>query len=273
MNNKNPVRSGQVVTTDELKSCILEVMDELDRFCRDNNIRYFLVGGTLLGAVRHKGFIPWDDDIDVAMLREDYEKFCKLFHSKNGYVLKCIQQDPTYYLPFAKLIDPRISLYENIHKAPEIGAYVDIFPLDYIEKDSLKVAAFYGNSIIKKLEDLKYMQLRKDRPLWKNALILAGRLLCFRSLPKIAKDRERRALAVAHSEPTEWITSLHGAWGIREIVTAQHFAETTEYSFEGRRYLGPVDADTYLTSIYGDYMTPPPPEKQVTHHSFTATWK
>ena len=242
MNNKNPVRSGQEVTTDELKSCILEVMDELDRFCRDNNIRYFLVGGTLLGAVRHKGFIPWDDDIDVAMLREDYEKFCKLFHSKNGYVLKCI------------------------HKAPEIGAYVDIFPLDYIEKDSLKVATFYGNSIIKKLEDLKYMQLRKDRPLWKNALILAGRLLCFRSLPKIAKDRERRALAVAHSEPTEWITSLHGAWGIREIVTAQHFAETTEYSFEGRRYLGPVDADTYLTSIYGDYMTPPPEDKRENRH-------
>lgn len=271
---ENPsTRSGQEVTIDELKKSILAILDELDHFCREHHIRYFLVGGTLLGAVRHKGFIPWDDDIDVAMLREDYEKFCKLFHSKNGYVLKCIQQDPTYYLPFAKLIDPRISLREHVHKAPEIGAYVDIFPMDYIEKDSPKVASFYSGSLRKKLEDLKYMQLRKDRPLWKNALILAGRFLCFRSLPKIARDRDARAISISSKKPTPWITSLHGAWGTKEIVDARHFAQTEEYSFEGRSYFGPVDADAYLTCIYGDYMTPPPPEKRISHHGFTAIWK
>lgn len=273
MDSLHKPHSGQKVTIRELKECVLGVMDELDRFCRENDIRYFLLGGTMLGAVRHKGYIPWDDDIDVGMFREDYEKFINLYKSEKGYQLRCFEKDPTYYLPFAKLIDPRISLYEEVYKAPEIGAYVDVFQLDYVEKESPEVAAFYGNSILKKLEDLKYMQLRKDRPLWKNALILAGRILYHRSLHKIARDRDARAAALSHKDPTGWVSNPHGAWGFKEVVDAKCFKEAKEYSFEGRSYFGPGDYDTYLSTLYGDYMTPPPPEKQVTHHSFTAIWK
>ena len=87
MDSLHKNRSGEEVTIPELKECILRVMDELDRFCRENGIRYFLLGGTLLGAVRHKGYIPWDDDIDVGMFREDYEKFIMLYHSEKGYEL------------------------------------------------------------------------------------------------------------------------------------------------------------------------------------------
>lgn len=273
MTNENLTRSGREVTMDELKASILDVMDELDAFCRKHDIQYFLLGGTLLGAVRHKGFIPWDDDIDVGMFPEDYEKFCRIYESEKGYELKCIQRDPTYYLPFAKLIDPRISLYEEVHKATELGAYVDVFQMEYADKESPAFAAYYSNSFRKTLEDLKYMQLRKDRPLWKNALVLAGRLLYPRSLPKIAKDRIARAATLSHPQPTDWVANPHGAWGLKEVVPAKSFAGTKEYLFEGRTYLGPVDADTYLSTIYGDYMTPPPPEKQITHHSFTAIWK
>lgn len=273
MNNETQSRSGQEVTNEELKVSILGVMDELDRFCRENDIQYFLLGGTLLGAVRHKGFIPWDDDIDVGMFPEHYEKFCRLYQSNNGYELKCVQRDPTYYLPFAKLVDPRITLYEEVYKAPPIGAYVDVFQMEYADKESPAFAAYYGRSFRKTLEDLKYMQIRKDRPFWKNMLILAGRLLCPRSLPKIARDRIARAATLSHPEPTQWVANPHGAWGVREVVSYKAFADTKEYPFEGRSYLGPVDADAYLGPIYGDYMTPPPPEKRVTHHSFTATWK
>lgn len=273
MKQENFTRAGREVAINELKECILNIMDELDCFCRENNIQYFIIGGTLLGAVRHKGFIPWDDDIDVAMFREDYEKFCRLFKSKKGYQLKCLQRDPDYYHPFAKLIDPQISLYEHIHKAPEIGAFVDIFQLDYVEKNSPEIAAYYGHSFKKSLEELKYMQLRKDRPLWKNALILLSRILCPRSLPSIAKRQDSHAVSISQATPTDWVANPHGAWGFKEVVSSRCFTEAKEYTFEGRNYFGPCDYDTYLSTLYGDYMTPPPPEKQVTHHGFTAIWK
>lgn len=273
MNKENLTRSGREVTMDELKESILGVMDELDSFCRKHDIPYFLLGGSLLGAVRHQGFIPWDDDIDIGMLRPDYERFCQLYQSENGYEIKCIQRDPTYYLPFAKVIDPRISLYEEVHKAPQIGAYVDVVQLDYVDRNDPKVIAFY-KGFRRSLEDLRYMQLRKDRPLWKNALILASRILYPRSLHKIAKDRDARAAAISHTEPTGWVSTPHGAWGLKEIVSVKAFEDgTADYTFEGRIYQGPKNADVYLSSLYGDYMQLPPPEKRITHHSFTATWK
>ena len=273
MSSFHTTHSGQEVTTPELKQCILGVMDELDSFCREHNIRYFMLGGTMLGAVRHKGYIPWDDDIDVGMFREDYEKFIKLYQSNKGYKLFCIEKDPTYYLPFAKLVDPQISLHEDVYRAPEIGAYVDIFQLDYVEKDSPRVTAFYSNNIKNALQVLRYLTLRKDRSLWKNIMILLSRLLYPRTLHKIAVDRDARAVAISSKEPTDWVANPHGAWGIKEVVSADCFQEAKEYPFEGRSYFGPANYDIYLSTLYGDYMTPPPPEKQVTHHGFTAIWK
>ena len=273
MNAHETSRSGQPVSNQELKESILGIMDEIHNFCREHNIRYFLMQGTLLGSVRHRGFIPWDDDLDIGMFREDYEKFCQLFHSDKHYEIRCTQRNSDYYLPFAKVIDTRISLREEVYQAPPIGAYVDVFILDHVEKGSEKLNGYYRRSLKATLEDLKYMEMRKGRSLWKNALILAGRLLYPRSLHKIAMDRDARAVAVSSPEPTGWVSNLHSPWGDREVVPYACFAGVKEYPFEGRTYFGPADYDTYLGTLYGDYMTPPPPEKQVTHHSFDATWK
>ena len=142
-----------------------------------------------------------------------------------------------------------------------------------MQKDSPELNAYYQPSFKKSLEDLKIMQTRKSRPFYKNALILLGRLLCRRSIHRIAWDRDKRAIAASHRDPTPWVSNLHSPWGAREVVPASCFADRKEYPFEGRTYFGPADYDTYLSTLYGDYMTPPPPEKQVTHHGFTATWK
>lgn len=273
MNTPNLPRSGQPVSNQDLKQSILGIMDEIHSFCQEHNIQYFLMQGTLLGSVRHQGFIPWDDDLDIGMFRADYEKFCRLFHSDKHYELRCTQRNPDYYLPFGKVIDTRISLREQVFKAPPIGAYVDVFILDHVEKGSPELTDYYRRNLKTTLEDLKYMETRKGRSLWKNALILAGRLLCPRSLHRIAMDRDARAVSVSSPEPTGWVSNLHSPWGDREVVPYSCFAQVKEYPFEGRTYFGPADYDTYLSTLYGDYMTPPPPEKQVTHHSFDAIWK
>lgn len=267
-------KAGQPVTDKELKLSLLDMMDSIHQFCEENGIRYYLIGGTLLGAVRHKGFIPWDDDIDIGMLREDYERFCKIYSdTRMGYQVKCIHNDKLYYLPFAKVIDPRISLFEEVHQAPEIGAYIDVFPLDYIQKNVEGHCDYFEQSISRSLEDLRYMKVKKGRAIWKNILILISRILCPRSLHKIACIREERALAYSRPSVEKWIANLHGAWGEREIAPSAYFGEGSLYDFEGRKYWGPQEYDGYLSGVYGDYMTPPPPEKQVTHHGFVATWK
>ena len=267
-------KSGQIVTDDELKQSILCIMDSIHNFCEQNQIKYYMLGGTMLGAIRHKGFIPWDDDIDIGILRDDYERFCKTYvDSTNGYLLKSIHSDPQYYLPFAKVIDPRISLYEEVYNAPEIGAYIDVFPLDYIEKEANGKCGFFSKSIKTKIEDLRYMQIRPDRIFWKNILIFISRIVYPCSLHKIASMREKRALSFSCSKKTEWIANLHGAWGEKEVVPEIYFSKGAKYGFEGRVYWGAENYDGYLTCLYRDYMTPPPPEKRVTHHSFTATWK
>ena len=272
MNNPTP-RPGQDVSNAELKESILGIMDEIHAFCTAHEIPYFLMQGTLLGSVRHQGFIPWDDDLDIGMFREDYEKFCKLFHTDKHYELKCIQRNDDYYLPFGKVIDTRIALREEVFHAPTIGAYVDVFILDYVEKGSPELTKYYRRNLKTTLEDLKYMEVRKGRSFIKNGLITLGHILCPRSLHKIAGDRDARAIAASSRKPTAWVSNLHSPWGEREIVPAACFADRKEYTFEGRTYFGPADYNTYLSTLYGDYMTPPPPEKQITHHSFAATWK
>ena len=121
-------------TLKKLRKVEMEILDEIVRICKENDIEYFLTGGTLLGAVRHKGYIPWDDDIDIGMLRKDYDKFinvCKTALDKK-YFLDCFETNKEYYLPFAKikknntLFDEELTHHLSNHK----GIYVDIIPFE-----------------------------------------------------------------------------------------------------------------------------------------------
>jgi lipopolysaccharide cholinephosphotransferase len=145
--------------------------------------------------------------------------------------------------------------------------------LDYIQKDSKNGSSFFDGSIKKYMEELRYLRLNKNRAWWKNLLVLLARLLCPKSLNRIARDQDSRAKAVSCSEKTPWIANLHGAWKAKEIVPSEYFGKGANYTFEGRQYRGVENYDGYLSSLYGDYMTPPPLEKRVTHHGFIAKWK
>lgn len=264
----------KTVTEQEYREVLLNILLEVDKFCRINNIEYFLTGGTLLGAVRHKGFIPWDDDIDICMKRKDYDRFCASFKSDNKqYEIITIQNNKRYYIATAKVIDKRIKVHEQMHGVCEIGAYIDVFPMDYLNC-SYEVAAEYldKNNIYNKIAKISHFELNKRRPIYKNLIIILSRILYPFSLRHDALKKDQNNKKLISNEPTSLMANLYGAWRKKEITKSEFFTDSVEIQFEGNTLMAPVGYDGYLRGVYGNYMELPPKEKRVSHHSFDAYW-
>ena len=255
----------------EIRQYQLEIMDEIDAYCKKNNLRYFLVGGTLLGAIRHNGFIPWDDDIDIAMPRDDYEKLVQSFSSASGKVSVINnKKDKRYYWPHSKAVHNDTELVES-HNKYKIGVFIDIFPLDKVSgtreeciKKTNKVNKY------KNILTLKHLKLSRDRSFVKNAVVLCGKALNLMSDRCVISKIDKLSQADRYVGAAEYWCNFLGAWGVKELVESRCFDSVEEHIFEGRMYSIPSAYDAYLSAIYGDYMTPPPVEKQVSHHSFAA---
>lgn len=133
------------MTIDELKEVQLQILDFVAEFCEKNQIQYWIDSGTLLGAIRHKGYIPWDDDIDVGMLRKDYDKFFKLFNDPgNRYQFVCYEKQPDFYLPHGKVCDVSTVLYEPNEKGHRLSVNIDIFVYDNAPEDNSEVMKMYN---------------------------------------------------------------------------------------------------------------------------------
>lgn len=255
----------------KVQPILLEMVKEIKRVCDENGIRYFLYRGTFLGAVRHKGFIPWDDDMDVAMLREDYEKFCRIAPEKLGkeYCFQNWHTDPNYAHPFGK-VRKRNTVYIEAKCAPlaENGFYVDVYPLDYAPEDAGARAA-----LSKKLLHLYRMKLMKsgytpwregDRIIWKKRIgyLLYQTAALFVSQEKLIKTYENLILAVPESDTVYEQSALP----ITYYFEKKWCGELAEYPFGDTTLLGPKDYDAVLSSLYGDYMQLPPEDKRENRH-------
>lgn len=263
------------ISLTEKKLLMLEMLDEIDQFCRENQLTYFLVGGTLLGAIRHKGYIPWDDDIDIGLPRDDYNKLIHSFISPSGNV-KIINVDnyDHYRWPSAKAIDTRTKLIELGDEKSAIGVFIDIFPFDGVKGnyETIKKQAL-RSSKWQYLLALKRLKIDPRRSIAKNLIIVIGRVTkVFPDYYLINKINSIENISKPFSE-CEYICNFSGAWGIREITKASNFIETIDAEFEGKTYKIPIGYDDYLKTVYGDYMKLPPVEKRVTHHSSEAYWR
>lgn len=255
------------INDEELKSIELDILKDVHTFCEMNNLTYYLCGGTLLGAVRHRGFIPWDDDIDIFMPRLDYERFLTEYASKQYSVL-CHKNTQGYYLPFAKVIDKNTRIEETLVKSiPNCGVFVDVFPIDGFS-DDFDIA----KKMVKKakrymfMNSLSYSLPQKNdsiKHIVKNVLIKFARRNIY--LKKIEKLSRRYSF-----ENSKYVGCVFGFYGEREINLAEVFSDRQLLQFEDSEFYAAIGTDEYLTKLYGDYMTPPPIEKQVTHHSFIA---
>lgn len=258
--------------TKTLKSVELEILKAFIRCCEELGLNYYLLGGTLLGAVRHRGFIPWDDDIDVGMLRADYERF---LHEAQPllpeyYFIQCRETEPELLNNFAKLRDSRTTFIESSMRNQKInhGVYIDIFPLDYYPEKAWKQAVFDFRLKVLGLRIRSAFALpeenRKSKPVeWMLKTASAVLSLCYPTVEDALDARDKLYKSVPGSR---WIANLGGAWGKKEIAPAEWFGEGTPREFEGIKTTIPIQFDQWLTQVYGDYMRLPPVEKRVAHH-------
>ena len=259
-----------------LKQAQLSILLDVHDFCLNNNINYFLAHGTLIGAVRHKGFIPWDDDIDIAMPRQDYDRFISTFNGTYPH-LKVLSFDTAdkYCYPIAKVYDNRTIMKENIvNTYPGMGINIDIFPIDGIP-DSPEDAAKHLNRLIRwgKLREIKQVKLSSSRSFAKNILLLLLRILL---LPFTNRFFLQKMDNMARSVPygsTKYAGSIAYFTIMFKPVSVSAFQNTVDAPFEGHLFKIPQGYDEWLRNIFGDYMQLPPEEKRVTHHVFEAYWK
>lgn len=267
------------ISVEEMKQLQVQIMQAVDTFCQENNLTYFLFSGTLIGAARHKGYIPWDDDVDICMKREDYDRFFQLFNaSQQGrYRAICFENAPGYYLASGKVIDTNTVMKENTESPFEIGVYIDIFPMDYIpsnEAQYKKMNAAIGR--YRGMLMLKNLTKRKGRSVVKSVALVCGKFLLKPvSRAYILNQISTLARKYVHNHDNTFNLADISVYtyGKRELFPLSDFASATELEFEEKKWSAPIGYDHVLSSMYGDYMKLPPKEKQVSHHDYKVYWR
>lgn len=243
----------------KLQLKILDIAKYIDKLCKKNNIEYFLIYGSCLGAVRHQGFIPWDDDMDIAMTEENYFKFIKIFEEqgdKEKYYLQTPDKEENYCLAFSKLRDITTTLIEEGNKDKDItyGVYIDIFPLVGVPKNKIK------RSILK---------INRTFLLYANANIINNKFLKFISeiiIKTIGKKRiikycTKACFKYKTKDYDEWLSIGDGARFELNLLDKKIYGNPVYKPFEDTRLPIPVEYDKYLRHIYGNYMQIPSKEE------------
>lgn len=262
------------ILIDELKSLQIDILADVHNFCVNNGIEYSLAYGTLLGAVRHKGYIPWDDDIDIMMRRDDYENFIKIYHH-DYYSVVDTSTSIDYYLPFAKICDDRTMMIEQSTQKKPIGVYVDVFPVDNIpDSDKELDRMFLKKKCWNIVYMLKIVAIDRNRSLYKN-LILAMSHFLLVIIPMKLVVSKMKSISKRYQTVTTNRRAVFVFWNNmkRWVLPKALFDRYSEITFEGMTYKTISEVDTYLKAMYGDYMQLPPEDKRVSHHSFKAYWK
>ena len=257
----------------ELQSYLLDMLKWFHNFCVSNKLRYYALGGTMLGAVRHQGFIPWDDDIDVGMPRKDYNKLIEMIGDReNGgfYLETPFSSSFNYRYPYCKLYNVKTSLVEHTWPLLKRGIFIDVFPLDGLgnskEEAKNRWKSIDANS---KYIWCRTCAVRKSRSPYKNAAIVAAPLIpkflsndkkILSKMDKMCQERDFDSVSMGGN--------VFGNWGLKEIMQTSIMGVPQKYAFEDQIIYGAYDYEAYLTNLYGDWRQLPPVEKRVTHHDF-----
>lgn len=257
----------------------LNILDEFVRICEENNLRYYSLGGTLLGSIRHKGFIPWDDDVDVAMPRKDYDIFLKLSKEKfiKGFEVITYENDENYRYPWARMITHNMKIINHMANIPrEEFAWIDIIPLDGFPNKGIKrslhklhLSLWWNLNQIVQFDEL-VDQHRKRSTLGNIAIKISslfkwlGKIINYK---KCLRHLNNTLMKYPYDMDSDEIINFLAAYGFKEVFTRESFATSEEYDFEGRKLKGPKDYNSVLSRIYGDYMVIPPVDDRNKHQA------
>ena len=256
----------------KLQKIELEMLYEFDRICKRHNLVYILAGGSCLGAVRHDGFIPWDDDIDIHMPRSDYEKFLTIQEeelNKDKYYFESLETTENYPFVFAK-IRRRNSIYaesiSDIDKEKQ-GIWIDIFPCDNVSDNDFKMKLDFM-----KIFFFKIMQANKNGnqsvsdSFLRSIILKIIYLISFLVPRKFCQKHLIKIMRKYENIETKRVICYGGKWLFKEMFPAKYFNERILHKFEDGKFYITKDYDTFLTNLYGDYMKLPPKEKRCPEH-------
>ena len=264
----------EIKETTEIQKIILAIQTKVHAFCEKHRIAYSLSGGTCIGAVRHKGFIPCDDDIDMFLTRRNYEHFLQAFEKDPipGLRLATFRNRKRFFVPFAKIEDERTEILEFVNNPSEIGVNIDLFPLSGLPNNAfLRKAYLAWCKILRSALAFKQVKIKRERNFGKNLILWFGRsALCVLPLKFLLSLMDKTS-RLCDDEKSDFVCEIFS--GVTKPFPRAAMAGCILMPFEDKVFSVMSGYDAYLRATYGDYMQLPPPEKRVTHHAFTAYWK
>ena len=234
------------LTIEDMHRIILDIMKDIDRFCRKNDIPYTISAGTMLGAVRHGGFIPWDDDADLFMLREDFDRFVATYHSDKYHLLFNTRTDDEFLAcGFAKVCDPGTRIQDDT-TLTSYGVFVDIFPLDDVPEDPAECHRYMHR--VMRLHNRIHHRQKKD---------IISIIKSYRHSLDWWWNRLDATVHAGTYAGSPLVAQAIGTDNYRTVLRRDRFETLTDIPFEGYNFLGFSDPHSYLEMLYGpDYMTP-----------------
>ena len=254
----------------------LNLLKTFADICEKNNLRYYMIGGTMLGAVRHKGFIPWDDDIDIGMPREDYIRFLEIAQKSLPHQYKILnyKKDKDYLRYFSRLVDTLVKIYNYSNTDTLIeNAWMDIFPLDGTSNigfvRNLQFLMLCVNRVMYHFSCFEQMVnlMRPGRPKYQQLIIKFGMKFKVgrRRDSKAILDKIDRKLQRYSFDKSDYVMNFFGAYVKKEVLPREWFGEAKKYQFEDAMLNGPAEYDIYLRQFYGEYQIPPSDEHKDKH--------